>query len=61
MSNFLQQEMELLRSLAISIVGKDSEGAYRPEYVRRVLAAARKKPTKEFSSEKQFLDELKKV
>lgn len=58
MDTFLQ-EMKRLRSLAISIVGRDSEGVYRPEYVRRVLAAAGKRPSKEFVSEKQFLNEMK--
>lgn len=60
MSTFLQ-EIKRLRSLAISIVGRDSEGVYRPEYVHRVLAAADKKPLKEFVSEKQFLDEVKRA
>ena len=36
MNQSVSQELKLLRSLAISIVGEDSEGSYRPEYVRRL-------------------------
>jgi hypothetical protein len=61
MNKALFQELKLLRSLAISIVGKDSEGKYKPAYVRRILEASRKKPTKEFISEKEFLAELERI
>jgi hypothetical protein len=58
MTAVLEREVKMLRSLAISIVGEDPEGNYRPEFVRRVLSASSKKPTRKFISEKQFLDEL---
>lgn len=58
MSKAVEQELKLLRSLAISIVGEDTEGTYRPEFVRRALRAANKKPLRTFRSEKQFLEEL---
>ena len=61
MNKSISQELKLLRSLAISIVGKDSEGSYKPEYVRRALFAARKKPNRKFISERQFLAELKRA
>jgi len=55
-----QQELALLRSLAISIVGCDKEGAYKPSFVRRVLSASMRKPTHIFSTPKKFLQEVKK-
>ena len=33
----LQREVELLRSFVIGHVGRDSEGEYRPEFVKRIL------------------------
>ncbi|MDP3645590.1 MAG: hypothetical protein Q8R25_00685 [bacterium] len=54
----LQQEVTLLRSAVISIVGKDPEGEYRPEFVESTFAAMREKATKRFESPKQFLADL---
>ena len=42
--NDLTQQVILLRSAVISVVGeRDPEGEYRPEYVKRLLNLARKK------------------
>ncbi len=42
--NSLSQEVTMLRSLVISVVGeKDPEGEYRPAFVKRILALAKKK------------------
>jgi hypothetical protein len=42
--NDLTQQMILLRSAVIGVVGEmDPEGEYRPEFVRRVMELARKK------------------
>jgi hypothetical protein len=42
--NELTQQVVLLRSAVISIVGeRDPEGEYRPEFVKKMLALARKK------------------
>ena len=54
----LSQEVKMLRSLAVSLVGIDSEGAYRPAFVRRVLKASQTSPTRRFSNKKAFLAEL---
>ncbi|MDO8517985.1 MAG: hypothetical protein Q7S26_01690 [bacterium] len=54
----LQQEVSLLRSAVIGLIGEDSEGAYRPEFVESTFAALRRKPTKRFVSARQFLDNL---
>ena len=36
----LEKEVKMLRSFVISIVGKDPEGDYRPEFVRKALRDA---------------------
>ncbi|MDP3645513.1 MAG: hypothetical protein Q8R25_00290 [bacterium] len=51
----LQQEVALLRSAVISLVGKDPEGEYRPDFVESTFAALRRKSTKHFISAQQFL------
>jgi hypothetical protein len=55
----IKEELELLRSFAISIVGRDREGAYRPKFVERVLKASKKSPTYTFESSEKFLKDLK--
>ena len=57
----LRNEVALLRSFVIGLVGKDEEGEYRPEFVRRILKAAKEKPTRTFRNAKSFLAELKKI
>jgi hypothetical protein len=49
------QEVALLRSFVIGLDGKDDEGNYNPEYVRRVLTLARKPNNTSFKSKKGFL------
>jgi len=56
-----QHELELLRSLAISIVGRDKEGTYKPAFVRRVLKASMRKPTYTFTTPEKFLKEVKRA
>jgi hypothetical protein len=56
----LKQEVTLLRSAVITLMGKDSEGEYRPEFVESTFAALRRKPTKRFMSSKQFLADVAK-
>lgn len=55
----LAKEVRMLRSLAISIVGRDPEGEYRPEFVRKALREANRVPTERFESAKKFLAELR--
>ena len=57
----LQQEVTLLRSAVISLVGKDSEGAYRPAFVESTFASLRRKSTKRFASPRQFLADIARV
>lgn len=56
--NELANEVRRLRSLVIGLVGRDPEGMYRPEYVRRLLAVASKPSTHIFKDAKSFLKEL---
>lgn len=55
---FLKQEVELLRSLVISTVGKDREGEYRPEFIRKILRLIKSKPKHTYRDSKTFLSQL---
>ncbi len=50
----------MLRSFAVSIVGKDTEGVYRPPFVRDVLRAAQMQPNRRFTGAADFLAGLSK-
>ena len=54
----LKREIELLRSFVIGQAGKDPEGEYRPEFVRRILKAAKEKPKYEFKDTTSFLKHI---
>ena len=54
----LQRELVALRSFVIGFAGRDSEGVYRPETVRRLLRAAQELPIAEFQDPQQFLELL---
>ena len=56
MSNLtLKEEVTLLRSAVAGIVGRDREGAYKPEFVAEVFASLKRKPTKKFTTQEDFL------
>lgn len=57
----LKREVRTLRSLMISVVGRDEEGAYRPQFAREILNAAREKPSRSFRNARAFLAELEQV
>lgn len=54
----VKQEVALLRSAIIGLVGKDREGEYRPNFIAEVFRDVRRKPTKKFSTKEDFLSEL---
>ncbi|MEK7579602.1 MAG: DUF2683 family protein [Patescibacteria group bacterium] len=56
--DLLKQEVELLRSLVISVIGKDKEGEYRPEFVKRILKSAKSKAKYTYKDSKTFLFQL---
>lgn len=62
--NKLKQEVVMLRSLVISIVKepkKDSEGEYRPEFVKRVLKTMNEQPSFSYQGKGSLLKQLKQV
>jgi len=56
----IKQEITLLRSAVINLIGRDMDGEYRPEFIKSTLAALSQKPAKRFVSEKQFLTGISK-
>ena len=57
----LQKEVRLLRSTLVSMVQKDKEGEYNPEFIERMLAASKEKPTRAFINARSFLADLNKI
>ena len=54
----LRSEVALLRSFVIGTAGRDTEGMYRPEFVRRIQQAAQEIPVEEFTDTEEFLSLL---
>ncbi|MEK7610971.1 MAG: hypothetical protein AAB486_01185 [Patescibacteria group bacterium] len=54
----IKKEVALLRSYIIGVVGKDSDGSYRPEFVRRIFRNLSDKPVHIFKSPSLFLKQL---
>lgn len=54
----LRREVRQLRSFVIGLAGKDPEGAYRPEFVREILRAAKETPRYQFRDARSFLRQL---
>jgi len=54
----LKQKVEMLRSFVISAIGKDKEGEYNPNFVRRTLKASKEKPQYEFKDSTSFLKQI---
>lgn len=40
------------------VAGKDSEGVYKPEFVKSILKSAKNKPTALFKNKKDFLEQI---
>ena len=55
----LSKEVVELRSFVISVAAKDSEGNYRPEFVRRIKKAAMTQPVHEYTGRGSLLKLLK--
>ena len=55
----LKQEVSLLRSFIISMIGEDEEGNYRPEFIKEILDAAKEKPEFTFLDLQSFMAQLK--
>ena len=59
----MTKEIAMLRSFAVSIVGRDAEGEYRPEFVREILNVAHEKPMRRFrfANARAFLAEIERA
>ena len=54
----IEQEVSALRSFVIGLAGKDPEGNYRPEFVKKVLKASQEDIVGEFKDSQSFLNKL---
>lgn len=57
----LKQEVALLRSAVIGLIGRDPEGDYRPEFVESVFRALAEKPTARFTTPEKFLVDVERA
>jgi len=57
----MKRDVDILRSFAIGIVGKDPEGEYRPEFVREILRASKEKTPYKFTTPKAFLKDIERT
>ena len=55
----IQNEIRNLRSLVMGIVGKDKEGQYKPNFIKRVLRAGSQSARYGFTDKKSFIAHLK--
>jgi len=55
----LKREVELLRSFVIGQTGRDPEGEYKPEFVRKILKATQEGPAYEFKDGYSFLKHIR--
>ncbi|MDD5146717.1 MAG: hypothetical protein PHN39_03185 [Candidatus Pacebacteria bacterium] len=55
----LQAETKFLRSFVIGMLGKDQEGEYNPEFVKKALKSAVKDGKASFSDKKSFLKKIR--
>ena len=54
----LKKEIRNLRSVVIGLLGKDEEGNYRPEFIKKVLKISKEKPIGVFKDKETFLKEI---
>jgi len=54
----LQEEVRILRSFVIGIIGKDKEGKYSPEFVEKVLQFSQEEPKHTFKDSSSFLKQI---
>lgn len=56
----LQEEIKILRSFIIGILGRDKEGKYNSEFVKKVLKSSQEKPKYIFKGKDSFLKQIHK-
>jgi len=59
--NNLSQEVTMIRSFIIGMAGKDPEGEYRPEFVKRIKKSALEKPAYRYTGPGSLLKLIKKA
>ncbi|MBI4435104.1 hypothetical protein HY630_00370 [Candidatus Uhrbacteria bacterium] len=57
--NALKGEVRSLRSFIISMLGKDTEGEYRPELVEELVQASVEKPNYTYTGAGSLLKQIK--
>ena len=57
----IRQEVRSLRSFVISVLGKDTEGEYRPQLVEELLRASMERPAYEYTGAGSLLKQLEEV
>ncbi len=57
----LSRDINLLKSLIISVVEKDTEGRYKESFIKKILKAANREPTDTFTTGKKFLEKVRQV
>ncbi|MEK7659098.1 MAG: hypothetical protein AAB338_00355 [Patescibacteria group bacterium] len=59
--NNLSREVNMIRSFIIGIAGKDPEGEYRSEFVKRLKKAALEKPMYNYTGKGSLFKLIKKT
>ncbi|MCI0619944.1 hypothetical protein L0Y40_02855 [Candidatus Wolfebacteria bacterium] len=57
----LEREVAELRAMVRAVVPFDDEGEYRPEFIRELKKALRKKPTYTYTGSGALLEQLKSI
>ncbi len=55
----LQEEIKLLRSFIIGIIGKDEEGKYNPEFIKKIYKSSQETPKFIFKDKDSFLKQIR--
>mgnify|MGYP001567056485 CR=1 FL=1 len=55
----LEKEVKMLRSFVIGLAGKDPEGNYQPEFIKKIFKDLKEKPVYRFTNPSSFLTQLK--
>ena len=57
----IKKEVKNIHSFIIGILGKDKEGEYRPEFVKKILNLSAKKADFIFKNSKNFLKQIRQI
>lgn len=54
----IERKIELLYSALVGLIGKDKEGIYRQNFVKKILKLSEKKPKYRFANKNNFLNQV---